>query len=102
MTNAARAIDVGSFRSRVFRYRKLVDGRPAWYALSPTGEPLGLRVVKNDEDEAAVVAELVEMARIAARPRLTLIKPTPRRAFDASWRLVSLPLLRSRALPPPA
>lgn len=100
MSNVARAV-VPSFRPRVFRYRRLVRGRPAWYALSPDGEPLGLRVVADGEDETLVVAELVAIARAAARPRLALIKPTPRHDFDATWRHVSLPLLRARAPLPP-
>lgn len=52
----------------VYRYRRLVNGCRAWYALNAAGEMLApaLRVVGAGESEASVVAELRE-TMIAAR-----------------------------------
>lgn len=61
-------------RPRVFRFRRRVGGRPMWYALSPSGVWLAARVVGSQDDETAIVAELIEIAQRAERPMLELVR----------------------------
>lgn len=50
----------------VYRYRRLVAGRPAWYAFNRDGELAGFRIVTEGTTEAAVVHDLA--ARVYAAP----------------------------------
>jgi hypothetical protein len=65
-------------RCGVYRARRRVRGRPAWYALGPRSEllPPGIRVVGDDESESEVAAELLVSLRrylATSRPVLELV-----------------------------
>lgn len=76
-TSSAPLLAPASLRG-VYRCRKLIDGRPAWYAFTSQNEllPPGIRVVREEETEAQVAAELVRALRLLdpVRPALQLLR----------------------------
>lgn len=57
----------------VYRFRKLVGGCPAWYALNDDGEMLDFQVIRAGMDETHVVAELVRLV-LGPRAHIPAIK----------------------------
>ena len=74
----------GNPHAGVFRFRRLVGGRPAWYATDERGEIADFRVIGETDSEVAVVAELAErvFGATVRAPYLRLMSPSP---AAASW-----------------
>lgn len=70
-TRAAKAL--AHFRG-VYRFRHKIDGCTLWYAMNERRQVIGVRLVRDGEDDAEAVVELAAMAYGGAicRPLLTL------------------------------
>lgn len=92
----------------VYRYRKPVGGRTAWYAMNAAAEMIDFRIVDQQESEVSVVADLIVALRgeDARKPFLKLISSRHSASASISPALLSRifqhRLLATRAVPPKA